>query len=144
MTITVGENSYVTEAELTDYAEARGKAITGDTEQVLIQAMDFIETRPYAGYKTDSAQELQFPRDGATVVPADIKTAQIVAAMLIDSGVDFFATTGRAIKSKKIAGVIETEYMDNAAPTESYPQLDNLLEPFYGANAGSGFEVIRG
>lgn len=144
MTIEVGVNSYVTEAALTDYATARGKTITGDTEQLLIQSMDYIETRPYSGYKTDSEQDLQFPRNGDIEVPPGIETAQIVAAMLIDSGVDFFATTGRAIKSKKIAGVIETEYMDNAATTDSYPQLDNLLQPFYGANSGSGFEVVRG
>ena len=144
MAIEVGVNSYATETELTDYVDARGKTIAGDTEQLLIQAMDYIETRPYSGEKAVDTQSLQFPRDDETEVPANIKTAQIIAAILIDTGVDFFATTGRAIKSKKIAGVIETEYMDNASTAVSYPQVDALLSPFYGSNAGYGFEVISG
>ena len=44
-TITVGENSYVTETELSTYATDRGVTISGDTSVLLIKAMDFIESR---------------------------------------------------------------------------------------------------
>lgn len=141
-TIVVGENSYVTEAELTAYASDRGQTISGDTSVLLIQAMDYIETRPYSGIKTDPDQDLQFPRYPEVEVPQDIKVAQMVAAMLTDSGVNLFATVGRAVKMEKV-DVLETEYMDNAAESARYPQLDNLLSPYYASGSG-GFAVIRG
>ena len=140
--IVVGENSYVTEAELTTYATDRGLTIAGDTSILLIQAMDYVETRPYAGIKTDPDQDLQFPRYPDTDVPQDIKTAQMVAAILTDSGVNLFATVGRAVKMEKV-DVLETEYMDNAAESARYPQLDNLLAPYY-ANGSGGFAVTHG
>lgn len=142
-TIVVGTNSYVTEAQLDTYAADRGIIIeAADKSILLINAMDYIETRPYAGTKTDSEQALEFPRYPDTVVPDDIENAQMVAALLIDSGVDLFATVERAVKREKV-DVLETEFMDNAAETPYYPQLENLLSKYYSSGAG-GFEVIRG
>lgn len=142
-TIVVGTNSYVTEAQLDTYAADRGITIeAADKSILLINAMDYIETRPYAGTKTDPEQALEFPRYPDTVVPDDIENAQMVAALLIDSGVDLFATVERAVKREKV-DVLETEFMDNAAETPYYPQLENLLSKYYSSGAG-GFEVIRG
>ena len=123
-TIVVGTNSYVSEAELTTYATDRGITISGSTNILLIQAMDYIESRDYRGRKFSSTQPLQFPRyytaDAPAVapdVPEKIKTAEIVAALLIDSGVNLFATIGRATKREKV-DVIEVEYMDSANATD--------------------------
>ena len=132
MAITVGTNSYVTEAELTTYATDRGITIvTVDKTVLLIKAMDYLETRQFIGTKTVYNQPLQFPRilcgdvypfnqyplnqypqnyhnnmlceyDSLTV-PTPIKNAQMIAALLIDSGYDLQSTLGQAVKRKKLA-----------------------------------------
>lgn len=142
MAIVVGENSYVTELEFTDYASARDITITGNTETLLIKAMDYIEIQSYWGEKTDEEQDLEFPRNGDTVVPAKIKTAQIVAALLIDSGETLFQTGEQAVKRESV-GTIEIEYQANTNAIKSFPQLNALLSPFTN-NTGMSFGVYRG
>ena len=154
-TITVGTNSYVTEEELATYAEDRGITISGTPSVLLIKAMDYLESRVYKGYKTDSTQSLQFPRVlcnttysnvypnvyplnyynyatceySSTEVPDDIKKAQMVAAILIDGGNDLQPTITKAVKREKV-DVLEVEYKDNSNESNSYTQLNNLLRPF--------------
>ena len=142
MAIVVGENSYVTELELTTYAAARGITITGDTETLLIKAMDYIEIQSYYGEKTDEDQNLEFPRNDDTDVPAKIKTAQIIAALLIDSGENLFPTGTQAVKRERV-GSVEIEYQDNTSSIKSFPQLNALLSPFTN-NTGMSFGVYRG
>ena len=139
MAIVVGENSYVTELELTDYASARDITITGNTETLLIKAMDYIEVQSYYGEKTDEGQDLEFPRNGDTDVPAKIKAAQIIAALLIDSGENLFPTGTQAVKRERVAS-IEIEYQDNTSARSSYTQLNALLSPFL-ASSGMSFVV---
>jgi len=150
-TIIVGENSYVTEAELQTYADDRGIVIQGDDLSVLLRnAMDYIETRSYSGQKFDPDQPLEFPRyytttapDTAPDVPDDIKNAEITAALLIDSGVDLFATIGRAVKREKV-DVLEVEYMDNAADKPLYQKLNAYLSGYLASsNNGFQFSVTR-
>lgn len=158
-TITVGTNSYATEAELTTYATDRGITITAaDKTVLLIKAMDYLEVNLYKGYKTVSTQALQFPRvlcadiysqypqgyipceyDSATV-PTNIKTAQIVAALLIDSGEDLNPTLGKTVIRKKV-GPLETEYKDNSTDTKSFTQLNALIAPFLAS--GGGLKLTR-
>ena len=142
MAIVVGVNSYVTELELTTYAADRDINISGNTETLLIKAMDYIEIQSYWGTKTDEDQDLEFPRNGDTVVPEKIKTAQIVTALLIDSGEDMFPTSEQAIKREKI-DIIEIEYQDFTSSLKNYPQLNKLLTPFLSSSGGS-FVVSRG
>lgn len=144
-TIVVGTNSYVTEAELTTYATDRGIIISGSTSQLLIKAWDYIDSRNYRGRKFSATQPLEFPRyytaeapETAPAVPEKIKTAQIVAALLTDSGVDLFASIERAVKREKV-DVIEVEYMDNANATALYPRLIGLLAEFID-NSNNGFQ----
>lgn len=137
--ITVGTNSYVTEAELTTYATDRGETITGDLSVLLIKAMDYIETRRYIGVKTDFDQALQWPREVCTgqygceidnqVVPQDIKDAQMVAALIVDGGDDLQPTVDRATKREKV-DVIEVEYQENAIATKRYQKLDDILSKY--------------
>lgn len=145
MAIIVGTNSYVTEAELTDYATDRGITISGSLNVLLIKAMDYIESLNYSGRKFSETQVLEFPRyytaespSVAPAVPEKIKTAQIVAALLTDSGVDLFASIERAVKKEKV-DVIEVEYMDNANATVLYPRLIGLLAEFID-NSNNGFQ----
>jgi hypothetical protein len=141
MAIVVGTNSYVTEAELNDYASDREITIEGTAATLLIKAMDYLETRNWKGLKYESDQALEWPRDlGAmsayesyyvepSVVPDDIETAQIIAALLIDSGEDLMPNVGRSTKREKV-DVIEVEYMDTAASTTQYSQLSALITPY--------------
>lgn len=159
MTVTVGTNSYITEAELTTYATDRGITIaTADKTTLIAKSMDYMEIQLYKGYKTVSTQALQFPRvlcadyytqypqsytlcgyDSATV-PTEIKTAQIVAALLIDLGEDLNPTLGKTIIREKI-DVIEIEYRDNSTETKSFTQLNALLAPFL--TASGGLKLVR-
>lgn len=142
MALVVGTNTYVTVAELTAYASARAITIVNDEETLLIKAMDYIEIQSYWGTKTDEDQDLEFPRNGDTVVPEKIKTAQIVTALLIDSGEDMFPASEQAIKREKI-DIIEIEYQDFTNSLKNYPQLNKLLTPFLSSSGGS-FVVSRG
>lgn len=153
--ITVGTNSYVTEAELATYASDRGVTIAADKTVLLIKAMDYLEAREFIGQKTDYTQALQWPRivceqfgytrpnsyesnltyndqyceyDSA-VVPQGIKNAQMIAALLIDSGEDLQPSVGRAVKREKV-DVLEVEYMDTATSTTQYRSLQDALKPF--------------
>lgn len=130
MALVVGTDTYKTSTELTAYATARAITIlASDKDVILLKAMDYIESRIYSGYKTDSTQALEFPRNGDTTVPVKIGQAQMVAALLIDSGVNLFAAIERGIKREKV-DIIETEYQTNATEYTRYPELEVLLSPF--------------
>lgn len=140
-----GANSYVTEAELTAYATARGITLTGTAEPLLIQAMDYIESRRFKGDKMTKAQPLQWPRSGVYVdgyliendeIPGKLKSAQLALAVAIDAGNNPLATSTQAVKREKV-DVIEVEYQDGTssspyiASVQAY--LSDLIIP------GSGF-----
>lgn len=142
MALVVGTDTYITESELTAYATARGITIlASDKDIIRLKAMDYIEVQSYWGSKTDEDQDLEFPRNGDTEVPEKIKTAQIIAALLVDSGEDLFPTSEQAVKREKI-DLIEIEYQDYTNSLKSYPQLNKLLAPFLSSSGGS-FMVSR-
>ena len=145
-TITVGTNSYVTEAELTTYVTDRGVSLTGTPAVLLIQAMDWLESQPFTGGRYDLSQSLEFPRDfiaftyeTLSEVPLNIKKAQMVAAVIIDDGGTLLGPVERAVKREKV-DVLETEYMDNTSESTQYPELNLLLRGYI----ASGFMVSRG
>jgi len=135
--IVVGTNSYVTEAELSTYATDRGITISAvDTTVLLIKAMDYIETRNFKGSKYLETQTLEFPRDFTKdgtlpdgTVPDDIKNAQMVAALIIDSGAEVQETLSQTVKREKVAS-IEVEYMDNSTGSIYYQKLNDWLRPY--------------
>jgi len=144
MAITVGTNSYGDEAGLTAYADERGVTIAGDTAELLLKAMDWLEIQPFHSYKYTEDQALQFPRalrlygDESGEVPDRIITAQYVAALVFDAGGDPNGAIGRAIKKVKV-DIIETEFMDDADEATKYPQLDNLLREYLSSYGGAFF-----
>lgn len=145
-------NSYVSEAELTTYATDRGVTLTGSADHLLLLSMDTIETRSYQGSKTSSTQPLQWPRTGVVVdgssiasdeIPQDLKTAQIITALSIDSGVNPMGTTEPAVKRKKV-DVIEVEYQDGASSKSYDPKINAYLKPLLAFQGGfSNFSVNR-
>lgn len=137
-TITVGENSYIDDTYLQQYADDRGLTIAAaDLSVLLINAMDYLNVQSWSGTKTDEAQALDFPRNGSTEVPSNIEQAQAVLAIEWDKGNDLQASVDRALKSEKI-DVLEFEYMDNAEETVRYPKVDALLRPYLSSGYGGG------
>ena len=133
MTVTVGTDSYATEAELLAYATARGITISGDQTQLLIRAMDYLENQRFIGYKAASDQALQWPRTGvvidgwdidSTVTPNKVKVAQMEVALSMDADSDPMAVTDPDIKTQSV-GTISITYMDNSSTKR--PKIDTAL-----------------
>lgn len=126
-------NSYVSIAEADDFNADRGNvAWTGDDaakQAALVKATDYIEQSygsRWRGEKLVDNQGLALPRDFGTPLPRQLKQAVCVLALEAIAGTDLNPTVDRAIKREK-TDVIETEYMDNAAPVEQRPAIDGLL-----------------
>ena len=159
MTITVedgsivsGANSYVTEAELTAYATARGVTLTTGAEQLLIEAMDYIEAQSFIGTKKTATQALQWPRDNvyvdgyyieSTTIPNDLKTAQKATALAIQNGNGPQNVLSAAVKREKV-DVIEVEYQDGAMRGTIDPKINASLKKLItGAGNIYNFTVSR-
>lgn len=133
MPVVVGTNSYATEAELLAYATARGITIVGDQTQLLIRAMDFLESQRFIGYKAASDQVLQWPRNGVVIdgwdiasdaIPTKVKTAQMEIALAMDADSDPMAVTDPDIKTQSV-GTISITYMDHSSTKR--PKIDVAL-----------------
>ena len=132
-------NSYVSESDLATYASDRGVTITGTAAVLIIQAMDYLESRQFLGTKSDIDQALQWPRFGVEVdayyvdsdeIPTLLKQAEMEICIAIDGGVDPLANLGRETKREKV-GDLEVEYAVGARPdtylTAAQAKLRKLL-----------------
>ena len=137
--------SYASEAELAAYALARGITVTGTDTELLITAMDYIESHNFIGYKYSSTQALLWPRDNVYIdgyyidrdeIPTLLKEAHIESALSIDGGVNPLADIGRAVKSEKV-DVIEVEYMDNASESTYISSINAKLDKLIKSRTGS-------
>ena len=144
MTVTVGTDSYATEAELLAYATARGITISGDQTQLLIRAMDYLENQRFIGYKAASDQALQWPRTGvmidgwdidSTVTPNKVKVAQMEVALSMDADSDPMAVTDPDVKSQTV-GTISITYQDKSSTKR--PKIDTALSGL----VESGIKVV--
>lgn len=151
-TITVGTNSYNTQAELTTYATDRDITLTGTADVLLIQAMDWLELRSFKGAKTDPAQSLEWPRTGVLVngvtvaddvVPERIKQAQLAAAVMIDQGADLLPTVEQRVIAESVAGAVSVQYSDKGNQSPVFTKLNALIRD-YVTGSGMSFEVTRG
>lgn len=135
---------YVEETDFTAYAAARGIALLRPESETLTQGLDYIELQSYSGEKTDPNQALQFPRNGDTEVPDNIKAAQMQAALVYDSGNDPLAPIGSKVLEKTVHGAVTVRYSDKGGNSTSYPQITALLRPYLSSQGGSNFKVSRG
>ena len=124
MTITVGTNSYVTRQELIDYADARGITVpdTADTDVLLINATDFLETHEgrFIGSRTTAEQALAWPRQGVILrgfkvpedeVPELVKQVQKEIALDLQAGVDLYNREDRQIVTReRVDGAVEVAF----------------------------------
>lgn len=149
-----GANSYVTEAELLAYATARSVTLTSGEETLLVQAMDYIESLVYEGFRMQKDQALLFPRSGVVIdgyvqdsddIPQLLKNGQMETALAIDAGNGPLIDLPRSTKKEKV-GEIEVEYMDGAASTILVRKINAMLWPILkqGSNGGANFTVGKG
>lgn len=118
-------NTYATEAQLTQYTSDRNITLTagnGDATEILIKAMDFIETKDFIGDKGTKAQSLQWPRSGAALngyvldsdeMPQTLLDAQMEVAISIDAGTNPMDNLARETTREKV-GDVEVEYSPSA------------------------------
>ena len=120
---------YATAQELEEYAFERGITLDRDAGVLLTLANDYLVT-----------QNLIIPDP----VPEAIKTAQMVAAILIDSGEDLMAPQGQRVLSESVAGAVSVTYSDKGRQSTYYPQLVALLAPYKKSGSPFVFGVARG
>lgn len=139
---------YTDEAALTAYAAARGVTLTSDAAVLLTKALDYIELQSFAGEKTDPDQVLEWPRTGVTgvaddAVPQKIVTAQLVCALIYDSGGDPMAPIGPRVTQETVVGAVSVSYSDSGPISQIYTQLNALLAPYLSGVGGTQFKVGR-
>lgn len=130
-------NTYALSATFSDYLASRGLSLSGtkSSDELLITAMDYLETMSYIGSKLTSSQALLWPRynvcidgfivDNDSIPDALIKT-QLQLAVEIDKGFNPLSTVGRGIKREKV-DTLEVEYLDNAKTTEMIRSVNAML-----------------
>ena len=150
-TIVAGANSYVSEAELTAYASARGVTLTGNTEALLLNAMDYIESLSYIGTKVSSTQPLQWPRYNVVIdgyyfpnneIPEILKSGLMQTAMAIDSGTDPLSPIERPLSSATV-GPVSVSWEKGQTSTLLRKVISQLRKLLTGM-PGSSFPVYRG
>lgn len=154
----VDANSYVTVSEYRGYATSRGVTlpVSDDAcEPQLIQAMDYLEIQPWAGYPTYPDQALAWPRSGVYIygseiaddaIPGKIKFAQMQLAMQVNAGVELMPTVvgGSGIKREKV-GPLETEYdTSNVGMMPYFASVSALLAPYLTGLGFGQFRATRG
>lgn len=150
-TIVAGANSYVSEADLTAFAAARGITLTSDEDDLLYQAMDYIEAKLYIGYKLTRDQALQWPRgdvkiDGyyidSDTIPQELKNGLMQTAIAIDQSNDPLQDLPRSTKREKV-GDIEVEYSDSATSVVINRKINAALWKLLASGSGTNIINVR-
>lgn len=152
--IVSGANSYVSEAELTAYATARGLTLTSGAEQLLISAMDWVEVQSFKGTKSTSGQPLQWPRESVYIdgyliasdeIPQDLKLLQMRLAADIDAGSDPNGVSSQNVKQETVFGAVSVTYQDGSGVSNVSKQTTALLSKLtVGGGGVNQFSVMRG
>lgn len=140
-------NSYVSVTDFDAYTMARGIAITGSPEQLLLSAMDVLESKQYKSEPLNDNQSTLFPRMGVAI-PRAIKQAQLMLAVAADTNDLLSATTEQVTKREKVAE-IEVEYFENKDALNGSPLLtlvNELLAPYLASTKqwAANVRVYRG
>lgn len=147
-TIVSGANSYASEAELSAFAAARNITLSGDytTEQLLITAMDYIESLYYKGVKLTYDQPLQWPRADVYIdgyynsvdnIPKELKNGLMQAAIAVDSGNNPLQVEPRKTVREKV-GELEVEYATGASSVVIDTKILSFLSKLLDGGSGAG------
>lgn len=142
-------NSYISEADLTTFATARGVTLTTSTETLLIKAMDYIEAFSFKGIKKERDQALQWPRlevyiDGyywdSDEIPQELKDALCHTAIAIDQSNDPLQDMPRQTVAEKV-GEIEVHYSPGSSSVARNIRILNAIRKLL---RGGGTRVSKG
>ena len=147
--IVAGANSYASVATLATYADERGVTIAAtDPEDLLIQAMDYIESLEFIGLQLTENQPLSWPRSGAVKkkiyyydtdeIPQDLIDALCETALSVDAGTSPLNDLERAT-SKERVGDIEVQYKESSASSTIVKKINAKLKALI---IGSGISFI--
>lgn len=140
--IVSGANSYVSVAFANNYMSAREFSSPGNdaaVEALLLRAMDFLNgIDDWIGNRTDTTQELDWPRMGVPAVDQDaiprlLQNAQVELIRAIEEGIDIFPNrqAGEFITEERV-GPIQTRYSPfigtDSTPTMGY--VDRVLSRY--------------
>ena len=143
-------NSYVSAADLATYMGDRGVTLVGTAEDLLINAMDYIESISYKGTKNSDAQALQWPRYGVSIDSYSVGSDELPQLLIdalcevvigIDGGVDPLANLGRSTKSEQV-GTIKVEYEPGTRAQTSLQAADAKLKKLRKAGSSSVNAVV--
>lgn len=158
MALIAGTNTYATAVELSSYATARGIEIAGESDVLLVGAMDYLATLEdrWQGERTSASQPLAWPRTGVYVygtaladdaIPQSLKDAQCRLALDADAGIALLPTVEAGAKGSVIAekvDTIEVRYAEGANNTQPvFTAAMGLLKLLMKAGGGINFEVRR-
>lgn len=144
---TPGANTYVNAADFLTYAGNRGITIQGVPENLLIEAMDYIENQSYKGRKNSLAQLLVWPRYGVTIdswptvtlsIPQQLINGQCEVAIAIDQGNSPLQPLEQGVKSEMVAGVIQTVYQTGSSNNTIAVTINNALRKILSGNSSGG------
>jgi hypothetical protein len=153
-TLVTSANSYASVATLTTYAGDRGVTIAAtDEEDLLIEAMDYIESLEYIGAQYTEDQALVWPRSGAvkkkrwtyevTEIPQDLIDGLCETALAIDAGNSPINDIDRTTIKEKV-GDLEVEYKAGSASSTIVKKINTKLKDLLAAgNSGIQFIVSK-
>jgi hypothetical protein len=137
-TVVPNANTFITDAEFTDYADARGityPLTAEDREPLIIKAVDYLQSleKKFTGWRTEPTnQTLVYPRTGvylycvllgSDAIPQELKNAQCEAALYENSGELLTQTSQQNIASEKL-GDLEVSY--HSGGSYSHLRLDRV------------------
>lgn len=152
--IVANANSYVSVADLTTYGTDRGVTISAaNPEDLLIEAMDYIEALDFIGLQYTEDQALSWPRSGAVKkklwqydvneIPQDLIDGLCETALAIDAGNSPIQDVDRTTIKEKV-GDIEVEYKSSSASNTIVKKINTKLKDLLAAgNSGINFVVSK-
>lgn len=149
-----GANSYVSAADLTTYGTDRGITIAAtNPEDLLIEAMDYIESLEFIGDQYTEDQALVWPRSGAVKkkhwyydndeIPQDLVDGLCEVALAIDAGNSPIANIDRTTIKEKF-GPVEVQYKDGSASSTIVKKISTKLKDLLASGSnGIQFTVSK-
>jgi hypothetical protein len=149
-----GANSYLSVADVIQYAKDRQYTFQTSVSVLIIKAMDYIETLSYKGSKLTRNQGLQWPRynviiDGyyvdPLIIPNDLKKGLAECIMAIDQGNDPMQNIPVQVLRQKVDS-LEIEYQPGSPQYEINRKIKNVMWKLLagGGNSGNVVNVGRG
>lgn len=150
-------NSYASVEELKSFASARGYDVPTDDvvcSQLLIQAIDYLESTAWKGKPSVSGQSLAWPRsgvyvDGAAIgkasIPQKLKQAQCRLAVEAQENDLNPTQSGGAVTMERVEGAVTVQYDGSSNDgSVSFPWLRGMLKGLTPSASAFNFDVRRG